>query len=360
VSDGELERDEGGRHLVMQLGDAARLTEKSMSVVAQMAASPARPPLRPLATFPRLPLVLFGVLFSFLVLAILCTPDMSELRDPHPVVAQAAIKLVLPPELEKKEEKKEKKDEKKKDDEPEKPEKVAKHRERRTERVVVNQKGKAAAPESKALKALAKLSAAGPAMGDVLARVDKLGNGPGSRDAKTTAAFSGLIGSAPVANAGLGSFGLGGGGRGGAGTLGVEILNGKGGGGIGAFGARGGYGKGGAVGGTVTKAVARNVATQGSIDREAVARVVNAHLNEVRACYERSLLRDPGLSGKVVLEWSISTSGSVLKARSKTSSLKSGAVEGCILSSLKTWLFPPAKGGVVIVSYPFLFNSVGY
>src|SRR5262249_21326462 len=145
--------------------------------------------------------------------------------------------------------------------------------------------------ENKALKALAKLSAAGPATGDILAAVDKLGNGPGSKNAKNNYKLSGLIGKAPIANAGLGTFGLGGGGRGGVGMLGAEILRGKGGAGIGAMGA-GGVGRG-AVGGTVARASAHSVSVQGNIDREAVAKVVNAHLQEVRACYERALLREP-------------------------------------------------------------------
>ncbi len=59
-------------------------------------------------------------------------------------------------------------------------------------------------PESKALKALAKLSAAGPATGDILAAVDKLGSGPGSKKVKNSNyKLSGLIGKAPIANAGL-------------------------------------------------------------------------------------------------------------------------------------------------------------
>ena len=40
-------------------------------------------------------------------------------------------------------------------------------------------------PESKALKALAKLTAAGPMKNDILAAVDKLGGGPGDKRIKT-------------------------------------------------------------------------------------------------------------------------------------------------------------------------------
>jgi outer membrane biosynthesis protein TonB len=258
------------------------------------------------------------------------------------------VRLIAPKPAEKK--KIEKKIEKMKEEKKaeKKPEKVPK---KEPEKVV------AKAEVKKTMKAIEKIAAAGPAVKDILAAVDKLGNGPGKKDAKDYK-LSGLIGKAPIANAGLGTFGLGGGGSGGFGTKGLEVLRGKGGGGIGILGA-GNIGKG-AVGGTVSHATARSIAAQGSIDKEAVAKVVNSHLQEVRACYERELLRDPGLAGKIVLEWGISTSGTVSSAKTKSSTMKNASVEGCILNSLKTWKFPPARGGNVIISYPFMFNSVGY
>jgi hypothetical protein len=188
----------------------------------------------------------------------------------------------------------------------------------------------------------------------MLAAIDKLGAGPGAKN-KTDYKLSGLIGKEPIANAGLGTFGLGGGGAGGMGFKGMENLRGKG---IGALGA-GRIGKG-AVGGTVSHATAHSVGAQGSIDKEAVAKVINSHLHEVSSCYERALLTQPGLAGKIVLEWGISTSGNVTSARTKSSTMKSSAVESCILSALKLWKFPPARGAGVIISYPFMFNSVGF
>ncbi len=139
------------------------------------------------------------------------------------------------------------------------------------------------------------------------------------------------------------------------GIKGMEKLRGKG---IGALGA-GSIGKG-AVGGTVSHAIAHSVGAQGTIDKEAVAKVINSHLHEVSACYERALLREPGLAGKIVLEWGISTSGTVTSARTKSSTMKSSAVESCILSALKMWKFPSARGAGVVISYPFMFNSVGF
>ena len=110
----------------------------------------------------------------------------------------------------------------------------------------------------------------------------------------------------------------------------------------------------------MTRKLSIGLQWQGNIDREAVAKTINAHLQEVRGCYERALLKDPGLAGKVVLEWTIGTTGSVVAAKTKSSTLKNAGVEGCILSALKTWQFPQPRGGVVIISYPFLFNSVGF
>ncbi len=260
-----------------------------------------------------------------------------------------AVKLIAPPKPEEKKKiakalEKIKKDVKK-------PE-IAKKVEKREPPKAIPQETK------KALKSIEKLAAAGPAMKDLLAAVDKLGSGPGAKNAKNDFKLSGLIGKAPIANAGIGTFGLGGGGAGGMGIKGAELLRGRGGGGIGALGA-GNVGKG-SVAGTVTRASTRAMGTQGTIDKEAVAKVINSHLHEVSSCYERALLKTPGLAGKIVLEWQITISGTVGYAKTKSSSMQSAAVESCILTSLKTWRFPAAKGAGVVITYPFMFNSVGY
>lgn len=342
------------KFVTLSSGQAARFCEGEMSLVAYVAPAADKVFINPLKGLPWLVIFLLLVFGGGALTFILFGPKPEDLADfDNKTLAPVAVKLIAP---EKREKAREKLAELKKKTEPKKKdtivEKKAKAIERKLPEVV------RAAPESRALKALAKLSAAGP-MKDLLAATDKLGAGPGDKRIKNSDyKLSGLIGKAPIANAGVGLFGLGGGGKGGGSTLGMEVLRGKGGGGIGALGA-GGVGRG-AVGGMVTRASARSITAQGSIDREAVARTVNSHLQEVRACYERALLKEPALAGKVVLEWSISTSGAVTSAKTRTSTLRNSSVESCILNSLKTWRFPPAKGGQVIVSYPFMFNSVGY
>jgi outer membrane biosynthesis protein TonB len=355
-----LESEGSRRYVTLREGVVVRVSQGPMSLVAYAAPRPQKEQVSPLLGVPWLALGTFGALAACMGAFLVFMPKQPEPSDFTPKGLPPVALRLLAPESKKKEEA-QKKLEKIKQQAPAKkpvPDKQAapKPQVARADKPPP----KAAAPESSALKALAKLSAAGPAANDVLAAVDKLGSGPGSKFAKASNyKLSGLIGKAPIANAGTGTFGLGGGGRGGGATLGAELLRGKGGGGIGALGA-GGVGKG-AVGGTVTRATSRAVAaSQGSIDREAVARVINSHLAEVHSCYERALIKDPGLAGKVVLEWTIGPGGRVTAAKTKSSTLRNASVESCILNSLKGWTFPSPQGGIVIITYPFMFNSVGY
>lgn len=357
-----LETEGSRRYITLRDGSAARVSQGQMSLVAYAAPPPEKVWVNPLAGLPWLALccfLLFGAGFGAFVVMKPELPESPDFQQKN--LPPVALRLLAPEPKRKEEAQKKLAEIKEKAKKPEKkPEKVAEAPKPKPAAKTPPPKETAPPPpESKALKALARLSAAGPATNDVLAAVDKLGSGPGNKNVKTSNyKLSGLIGKAPIANAGLGTFGLGGGGKGGGATLGAELLRGKGAGGIGALGA-GGVGKG-KVGGVVTRATSRSVATQGSIDREAVARVINSHLQEVYACYERALLKDSGLAGKVVLEWTIGGTGSVVAAKTKSSTLRNGSVEACILSSLKKWQFPAPKGGVVIISYPFIFNSVGY
>lgn len=344
-----LEVGPGQRRCVtLGTGHAVRLSgDQEMTLVAYVQPALPRPFVNPLKKMPWLVLAFLALFGSaFMAFAIYAyQPESADFNAKN--MPPVAVRLIAPPKKEEKKKIEEKIKELKKE--------TKKKVEPKVEKPVVKQ---VPAETKKALKSVEKLVAAGPAMKDLLAAVDKLGSGPGAKNAKNDFKLSGLIGKAPIANAGIGTFGLGGGGAGGMGIKGAELLRGKGGAGIGALGA-GNIGKG-KVGGAVTSAVSRNIGAQGTIDKEAVAKAINAHLHEVSSCYERALLKEPGLAGKIVLEWQITTAGSVGFAKTKSSTMRSSAVEQCILASLKTWRFPPAKGAGVVITYPFMFNSVGY
>ncbi len=340
------------RCITLGSGHAIRLSGADSMVVAYVQPAIPQPFVNPLKALPWLTLVLLALFtcgFAAFVFYFGELPDNADFdaRRVNPV----AVKLIAPPKPEEKKKIEEKVEKLKKPEK--KKEEVAK-----VEKVPPKPVAPPPPEAKKVLKSIEKLAAAGPAMKDLLAAVDKLGSGPGMKNAKNDFKMSGLIGKAPIASAGIGTFGLGGGGGGGLGIKGAELLRGKGGSGIGALGA-GNVGKG-PVAGTVGHAVSHNIGAQGSIDKEAVAKVINSHLNEVSSCYERALLKTPGLAGKIVLEWQITTSGSVGYAKTKSSSMQSPAVESCIITVLKLWRFPPAKGAGVVITYPFMFNSVGY
>lgn len=102
----------------------------------------------------------------------------------------------------------------------------------------------------------------------------------------------------------------------------------------------------------------------GTIDREAVRRVVKAHLNQVTACYTRELNkldrgRRAALEGKVILKWDIVAKGVAKNVKVVSSSLNNRAIEDCMRERLATWQFPePPTGLVGEITYPFLLKPI--
>ena len=98
----------------------------------------------------------------------------------------------------------------------------------------------------------------------------------------------------------------------------------------------------------------------GSIDREAVKRVVKQNRNAIEYCYNKELSRNSGLYGKLVMEWLIVEGGRaerVVAVRSD-STLKNRNVEKCVSNVIAGLKFPvPPPETQAQVRYPFLFSS---
>jgi hypothetical protein len=93
---------------------------------------------------------------------------------------------------------------------------------------------------------------------------------------------------------------------------------------------------------------------KGALDRDIIRRIVRAHINEVRSCYDDGLANDPQLAGRVSINFVISGSGSVSSALVQDSTVSDATVSACIAAAVETWKFPkPRGGGNVIVTYPF-------
>ncbi|MCS6912511.1 MAG: AgmX/PglI C-terminal domain-containing protein [Myxococcales bacterium] len=101
-------------------------------------------------------------------------------------------------------------------------------------------------------------------------------------------------------------------------------------------------------------------AGSGRLSRAQIQKVINDHVGAVQACYERNLMRDHSLAGKITFDWVISPSGAVSSVRVRASTMPGSAVSSCVLQEIRSWVFPAPEGGSVSVTYPFIFTAQGY
>ncbi len=175
-------------------------------------------------------------------------------------------------------------------------------------------------------------------------------------------AMGNMFGAAPGDAQGFGGLGLRGSGSGGGGlgdTIGIGGIGTKGRGG-----GTGGYGSGvGVLGGKqgVDIGITSSEPTvMGSLDKELIRKVIHANRQQIRYCYEMQLNRFPNLAGKVAVKFIISATGSVASSNVAQSTVSNAELETCVAGRVKTWQFPkPKGGGVVIVTYPFIFSQGG-
>ena len=96
----------------------------------------------------------------------------------------------------------------------------------------------------------------------------------------------------------------------------------------------------------------------GVVDEDQIREVVGEHRGEIRTCYETALAKNSGLHGKIVIDFTIGREGSVTEQNIAlaATTLLDTEVQQCIVRSVAGWRFErPTGGGVVHVSYPFLF-----
>ncbi|HLT38177.1 MAG TPA: TonB family protein [Enhygromyxa sp.] len=140
----------------------------------------------------------------------------------------------------------------------------------------------------------------------------------------------------------------------GVGGLGL-IGTGRGGGGTG-YGSGSGAGFGG-HGQRVPEVRTAKAQVMGSIDKDIIRRIVRAHVNEVRSCYNKSLVSDPNVSGRVAIQFVIGDDGKVVSAAVQTNDTGDEALGTCVARQVKKWKFPSVPGGGnVTVTYPFVFS----
>ncbi|GEM_PF-2898685 len=75
--------------------------------------------------------------------------------------------------------------------------------------------------------------------------------------------------------------------------------------------------------------------------------------------YNRLLQENPGLQGNLIIEFTISPKGKVIKSHILTSSFSNARFEKALIQAIRLWKFPAAKEGETTILYPLAFSPSG-
>ena len=101
-----------------------------------------------------------------------------------------------------------------------------------------------------------------------------------------------------------------------------------------------------------------HMVVMGALDRSVIDEYVRKNLAKIIDCYAEELNNAPKLSGRIVINFIISATGNVSSSKVQRTTVGNATVESCVADQIKQIVFPePRGGGIVIVNYPFSFNS---
>ena len=118
-----------------------------------------------------------------------------------------------------------------------------------------------------------------------------------------------------------------------------------------------------AVKGRAEKAVVGTVKSggkaevDGSIDSKTVANTMKKSYSGIKRCYDKALLANPTLKGKVAVTFMINENGRVSNLDILEDTLKDPEVIKCIKKVIGGMRFPKPDGGPASVTFPFVFNN---
>jgi TonB family protein len=87
-----------------------------------------------------------------------------------------------------------------------------------------------------------------------------------------------------------------------------------------------------------------------------IAATVKQYRSGIKYVYNKELLANPSLSGKLTVSFVIRPDGSVEKPEIRKSSLNWPSLENAVLMRMRHWKFPKSSGAPVRVTFPFVFH----
>ncbi len=92
-----------------------------------------------------------------------------------------------------------------------------------------------------------------------------------------------------------------------------------------------------------------------SLGQSDIMEVVKGNISAVQACLAEQRSREPGVGGKIVVKWTILTSGKTTRVEIISDKFKDTYLAGCLRSLIKSWVFPRTKTQGDPVVFPFKF-----
>ncbi|MCY1079883.1 adventurous gliding motility protein GltJ [Archangium lansingense] len=96
-------------------------------------------------------------------------------------------------------------------------------------------------------------------------------------------------------------------------------------------------------------------AAQDRLGQSDIMQVVLANKPAIVKCVSEQKKKDPGLSGKLVMRWTIQTNGKTKNVSCQTSEFRTTYMATCISGLIKSWSFPKHKVQGEPIDFPFTF-----
>jgi TonB family protein len=95
---------------------------------------------------------------------------------------------------------------------------------------------------------------------------------------------------------------------------------------------------------------------EGARSFQSIAATVKQYQGGIKYAYNRELLSNPALSGKMLVSFSIRPDGSVESVEIRQSTLGWPPLDEAVKKRMQHWKFPRSAGGTVRVVFPFVFH----
>lgn len=105
----------------------------------------------------------------------------------------------------------------------------------------------------------------------------------------------------------------------------------------------------------------RGIYARGILSKQAIRAVIGTGIGDVRACYlsYRDRMQRVGAvkEGRIIVEFVVDESGKVRTASLQSGTFQDAELEDCVLSVIRSLVFPAPPAGVVVVKYPFVLGT---